>query len=320
MATRQSPLPQLAGTPFVTDGGLETTLIFREGWDMPFFAAFGLLRSTKGREALIRYFAEYVALAGQHGCGVVLESPTWRANPEWGWRLGYTLDERATANREAIALLSEVVDAVSQSAGAQVISGCIGPRGDGYVAGNTMSVPEARAYHEWQVGIFAHTAADMVCAMTMTTAEEATGVVLAAQTHGMPAAISFTTETNGCLPSGQTLEDAILQVDAATGAYAAYFMINCAHPDHFRTALASGAPWLQRLRGVRANASRMSHAELDAAEELDDGNPEELGQIYAEMLARHGRLNILGGCCGTDARHIASIASACQPLFTRLLH
>lgn len=319
MTNKQEPLPQLGSFPFLTDGGLETTLIFRDGFDLPLFAAFSLLRSKAGRQALSRYFLEYIQLAQRHGCGVILESPTWRANPEWGWQLGYTLDELADANRDAIGLLEDVVSPLATAVGKRILSGCVGPRGDGYVADHVMSVSEALAYHEWQIGVFATTAADMVCAMTMTTAAEATGVALAAKKHGIPAAISFTTETNGRLPSGQELGEAISQVDEASAGYPAYYMVNCAHPDHFRFTLKEGEPWLHRLRGVRANASRMSHAELDATENLDDGDPAELGRIYAEMHDRHGRLNILGGCCGTDARHIDAIATACVPLFTRLV-
>lgn len=320
MTSRLSPLPQLGSSLFVTDGGLETTLLFREGLELPLFAAFSLLQSQTGRAALSRYFLEYLRLAECQGCGIILESPTWRANPEWGWRLGYTLDELATANREAIALLSEVIKPFSTATGPRIRSGCIGPRGDGYIVDHAIPVAEALAYHEWQIGVFATTEADMVCAMTMTSAEEAAGVALAAQKHNMPVAISFTTETDGCLPSGQRLGDAITQVDDTTAGYPAYYMVNCAHPDHFRFALEDGATWLQRLRGIRANASRMSHAELDASENLDDGDPVELGEIYAEMHARHKNFNILGGCCGTDTRHIDAIAAACAPLFPQRSH
>ncbi len=319
MTGRLVPLPQLGASLFVTDGGLETTLVFRDGLDLPLFAAFSLLRSQSGRAALSHYFLEYLRIAEHQGCGIILESPTWRANPEWGWRLGYTLAELATANRDAIDLLSEVIKPFTTATGARIRSGCIGPRRDGYVVNHVMPVAEALAYHEWQIGVFATTEADMVCAMTMTTAEEASGVALAAQKHNMPVAISFTTETDGRLPSGQGLGDAITQVDDVTAGYPAYYMVNCAHPDHFRFALEDGKPWLQRLRGIRANASRMSHAELDASEHLDDGDPVELGRIYAEMHARHKGLNILGGCCGTDTRHIGAIAAACTPLFSRLL-
>lgn len=320
MAIRRSPLPQLGTAPFVTDGGLETTLVFRDRLDIPHFAAFCLLRSQNGREALAHYFTEYLRLAEHHRCGLILESPTWRANPEWGWRLGYTLDDLAAANRDAVCLLNEVIGPTQTTSATRIRSGCIGPRGDGYVAGRAMSVDEAFAYHEWQAGVFASTEADMVCAMTMTSAEEASGVALAAKKHHMPVAISFTTETDGRLPSGQGLGAAIQQVDLVTATYPAYYMVNCAHPDHFRDAFEDGEPWLQRLRGVRANASRMSHAELDASTDLDDGDPAELGKIYAEMHVRHRGLNILGGCCGTDARHIEAIAAACMPLFTGLVN
>lgn len=319
MSRRVSPLPQLGASLFVTDGGLETTLVFREGLDLPFFAAFSLLRSQAGRAALARYFTQYLQLAESHGCGIILESPTWRANPDWGWKLGYSLDELAAANRDAIALLNEVSEPFATANGAVIRSGCLGPRGDGYVADRVMPVAEALAYHDWQIGVLAATEADMICAMTMTTAEEASGVALAAQKHRMPVAISFTTEVNGRLPSGQSLGQAITQVDDATAIYPDYYMINCAHPDHFLLALEEDAPWLQRLRGVRANASRKSHAELDSSESLDDGDPVELGRIYAEMRARHKSINVLGGCCGTDTRHIDSIAAACTPSFSRLL-
>lgn len=320
MTNRKPPLAQLGSAPFLTDGGLETTLAFHEGLDIPLFAAFSLLRSPTGRQAMARYFTGYLQIAARHGCGVILESPTWRANPQWGWRLGYTLDELAQANREAIALLDEVIAPFASAPGERIRSGCIGPRGDGYVAGEAMPVAEARAYHAWQIGVFADTPADMVCAMTMTTAEEATGVALAARQHDMPVAISFTTETDGNLPSGQALGEAIGRVDDATAGYPAYYMVNCAHPDHFRFVLDEEQPWLARLRGVRANASRMSHAELDASDTLDDGDPAELGQLYADLRARHGRLTIMGGCCGTDTRHVEAIAAACVPLFTRLVH
>lgn len=319
MPHRTHALPQLEGRPFLTDGGLETTLVFRDGWDLPLFAAFRLLTSATGRAALAGYFQEYLDLAQRHGAGIVLESPTWRANPDWGWRLGHTLDQLAQANRDALALLAEVSAPFVTAGGTRVLSGCIGPRGDGYVADRTMPVAEAQAYHAWQIGVLADTEADMVCAMTMTSAEEASGVALAAQAADMPAAISFTTETDGCLPSGQPLGEAITQVDALSGAYPAYYMVNCAHPDHFRAALDTDAPWLRRLRGIRANASRMSHAELDAADTLDSGDPDDLAALYAQLCGRLGTLNVLGGCCGTDVRHLHAMARTCLPLFRHLV-
>jgi S-methylmethionine-dependent homocysteine/selenocysteine methylase len=306
----RSELPQLKGDLFLTDGGLETTLIFHRGIDLPAFAAFDLLKDEQGTEALRRYYAPYAELAREHGVGLVLESPTWRANPDWATQLGYTLDRLDFVNRQSIALLEAIRDSYETDRTPVVISGCVGPRGDGYVAGALMTAEEAEAYHVIQIGTFAGTAADMVCAITMTYAEEAIGVARAARANGMPVAISFTLETDGRLPSGQPLAEAIAQVDDETGGGPDYFMINCAHPTHFEDVLEPGAPWLDRIRGLRANASRKSHAELDESTELDEGDPVELATQYQALGARLPSLTVLGGCCGTDHRHVGEICTA----------
>ncbi|UCE88274.1 MAG: homocysteine S-methyltransferase family protein [Pseudomonadota bacterium] len=311
MPKYRKALPQLSGDVFLTDGGLETTLIFHDGLELPEFAAFVLLESTTGREALLRYFRHYAALARERRVGFVLESPTWRASSAWGAKLGYAPDALARLNREAIELLSRVRDEYETERSPMVISGCMGPRGDGYRADEKMSIQEAQDYHADQIETFTDTEADMVSAFTVPYVEEGIGFVRAATAAQIPTVVSFTVETDGCLPSGQTLGDAIEQLDDATGGATAYFMINCAHPTHFADALPVDAPWLQRLRGVRANASRMSHAELDEAEELDDGNPVQLGGESRDLRARLTHLNILGGCCGTDHRHIEAICDQC---------
>jgi S-methylmethionine-dependent homocysteine/selenocysteine methylase len=304
-------LPQLDGGLFLTDGGLETTLIYHEGFELPLFAAFTLLDSERGRAALRAYFDRYVGMAREHGHGFVLESPTWRANPDWGKKLGYDRDRLAAANHASIQMLHDIRAAHAMSKMPLVISGCIGPRGDGYDPGTLMSPWEAQAYHAWQIGIFKDAGADLVSAFTLTNIAEAIGVACAAKAAHMPCVFSFTLETDGRLPTGESLAQAIETVDRETGSAPIYYMINCAHPDHFRGALAGGARWMQRLRGIRANASRKSHAELDNSTELDAGNPHELGEIYAELRARFPQLNVLGGCCGTDHRHVQCISAAC---------
>jgi S-methylmethionine-dependent homocysteine/selenocysteine methylase len=311
MARYRSALPQLGGRLFLTDGGIETTLIFLEGLELPDFAAFHLLKTPEGTAALRKYYRTYAAIAQKHGAGLVLESATWRANPDWAKRLGYSADELAAANRKSIELLEEIAREFENDQSPMVISGCVGPRGDGYVPGDAMSAEEAEAYHSEQIGVFAGTAADMVCAVTMNYANEATGIARAARKAGMPVALSFTVETDGKLPTGQSLESAIGEVDAATSGYPAYYMINCAHPTHFDFVLDSGSGWQKRIRGLRANASRRSHAELNEAPDLDAGNPEELGAQYAALRDRLPALNVMGGCCGTDHRHVESIAAAC---------
>lgn len=311
MTAYRTHLPQLNGNLFLTDGGLETTLIFLEHEELPLFAAFDLMKTIRGKEALRRYFDRYAKIARTHGTGFILESPTWRASTDWGDKLGYSKEALAVVNRESIELMVEVRNANASSSAPFVISGCIGPRGDGYDPGKIMSVSEARAYHSRQIEVFADSEADMVAAITMTNTPEAIGIAEAAAEAGMPSAISFTVETDGRLPTGETLANAINAVDDATGGAPAYYMINCAHPTHFERMLNGGARWLKRVRGIRANASRRSHQELNDSTDLDDGNPKELGAQYRSLLDRLPQLAVLGGCCGTDHRHIEEIGRAC---------
>jgi S-methylmethionine-dependent homocysteine/selenocysteine methylase len=297
-------LPQLGGGPFITDGGLETVLIFEYGLELPDFAAFVLLDDQDGREALRSYYESYLAIARERGAGLVLDIPTWRANADWGERLGYSAEAVADVNRRAVAFLEELRDEHDVEL---VISGCIGPRGDGYQVGAAMTFDEAEAYHAAQVSTFAATTADLVTALTMTYADEAAGIVRAADKAGIPSVISFTLETDGRLPSGQSLRDAVAEVDKQTNGAAAYYMVNCAHPTHFEHVLADGG--LERVRGLRANASVKSHAELDEAEELDQGDPRELAQQYRSLRVLWPHLTVVGGCCGTDHRHVDEICA-----------
>jgi S-methylmethionine-dependent homocysteine/selenocysteine methylase len=304
-------LPQMRDAIFLTDGGLETTLIFLEGIELPDFAAFDLLRTREGRAAIERYYAAYVAIAKRDRRGLILESATWRSNPEWGAKLGYSPEALDAVNVEAIDLIREIRDAEETAESPMVLSGCIGPRGDGYAPDRFMSAAEAEDYHGRQVRVFEAAGADMVAAITMTYLEEGVGIARAAKAAGIPAAISFTVETDGCLRSGTSLAEAIERCDAATGGYPAYYMVNCAHPTHFRDRLTGGG-WLDRIGGIRANASRMSHAELDEAPELDAGDPRELAQDYRALMAVLPKLRVLGGCCGTDHRHVGEISHACE--------
>jgi S-methylmethionine-dependent homocysteine/selenocysteine methylase len=303
-------LPQLGGDLFLTDGGIETVLIFHEGLDLPAFAAFDLLKDGDGTDRLRSYYTPYVRLARERGVGFVLESPTWRASPRWAEQLGYDREQLDILNRKAIALLEQIRAEHEEGGPPLVISGCIGPQDDGYNPTELLSAEAAQEYHSTQIGTFADTAADMVTAITMTYADEAIGIARAAAQAGIPAAISFTVETDGRLPSGQALGEAIEQVDRETGASPSYYMINCAHPTHFASVVEEGDGWRERIRGLRANASTRSHAELDEAEELDEGDPADLGARYAELREQLPRLCVLGGCCGTDHRHIAEIRDA----------
>ena len=305
-------LPQLQ-RPFLTDAGLETDIVFNRGIDLPHFASITLLRSESGRSALDQYFRGFLELAQRFGSGLILESATWRASPDWAEPLGLTRDDLDGLNREAIAMLTGLRDQHASRANPIIVSGCIGPRGDGYDPGRIMSAEEAENYHLHQASILMAAGADMLSAITMTNVPEAIGVTRAARRIEAPVAISFTVETDGRLPTGEDLRDAVRAVDEATGAGPAYYMINCAHPTHFASSLERDADWTARIRGVRANASRCSHAELDTMTELDRGDPTELAALHRQLRDSFPQITILGGCCGTDLSHVRAIAEACLP-------
>ena len=284
---------------------METTLIYHDGIELPDFAAFTALASDEGRAALAAYYDAYLTVAETRDLPIVLDTPTWRASSDWGARLGYSTEQLADVNRDSVAFLRE---ACAGRSARVLISGAIGPRGDGYVAGETMTTADAGAYHAPQIKAFAGAGVDLVSPITMTYAEEAAGIASAATRAGVPVAVSFTVETDGTLPSGQLLGEAIAQVDAETDSAPVHYMVNCAHPTHFGHVLAATPPG--RVRGVRVNASSKSHAELDESTELDMGDPFELAEDVANLRGRGADLTVFGGCCGTDHRHIDALAAA----------
>ncbi|WP_309650577.1 homocysteine S-methyltransferase family protein [Nocardioides sp.] len=301
----------LGGNDFVTDGGLETDLIFNHGLDLPEFAAFPLVDDAAGRALLRDYFQGYVEIARRAGSGLLLETPTWRANPDWGLRVGYDRRSLDLANRQAVHLLTEL-RAERPVDGPVLISGTVGPRGDGYVAGEHTDPDEAAAYHAPQLAALASAGADLATAYTLTGTGEAIGVVRAAREVGLPVAISFTVETDGRLPDGSTLADAVAVVDAVDAPD--WFLVNCAHPLHVEPGLAGraddgtgGGAWLDRIVGLRPNASTLTHAELDASEVLDPGDLDLLASSFEHLRALLPQLQVVGGCCGTDVRHVARL-------------
>ncbi len=296
------------GRLYLADGGMETTMIFDEGIELPEFASFLLLESERGRAALVNYYRAYIAIARRHGLGFTLDTPTWRANRDWGAKLGYDAEALDTINRAAVDLAAHVRATEETESTPIAICGTIGPRGDAYHPGNLTSPDQAESYHGEQITTFKDTDADMVGAFTLAYAEEAIGIVRAAAAAKTPVTISFTVETDGRLPSGQAVQDAIAQVDEATDRAAEYFMINCAHPSHFAAQIERGGEWLARLGGIRPNASRKSHAELDRADTLDRGDPNELAASYSRLKPALPQLRVLGGCCGTNPAHIDRIA------------
>jgi homocysteine S-methyltransferase len=299
-----------AGETFVTDGGLETVLVFHDGMELPHFAAFDLLSTGSGTTRLRAYYEDFLRVAVDRGVGFVYEAPTWRASPDWAQRLGHDDDRLEQLLRAAVRLGADLRAAFETDRTPILVSGCLGPRGDGYDASERMTPDAAERYHAFAVRTFAAAGADLATAMTITYAEEAVGIVRAAAAADLPVVISFTVETDGRLPSGQELGAAIGQVDDETGAAPLHYLVNCAHPTHFERVLETDARWPQRIGGVRANASTRSHAELDESETLDEGDPADLAARYAQLRRRLPQATLVGGCCGTDVRHVEQALDA----------
>jgi S-methylmethionine-dependent homocysteine/selenocysteine methylase len=310
MPKYRTALPQLTMSTFMTDGGLETDLIFNHGLELPEFAAFDLLKNEEGKQTLRQYFQDYLNISKKQCGGFVLEAPTYRANPDWALKIGYSLESLDEALRISVQELEQLRREYETEDFKIAISVCIGPRGDGYSPDNKMSIESAEVYHSYQIKRVADTNADLVSALTMNYNEEAIGIVKAARKHGIPVVISYTVETDGKLPSGQSLEEAITTLDNLTDNYVSYYMINCAHPDHFSAVLDPNSTWAKRIKGLRANASTKSHAELDESETLDAGDKDQLAKKYQELRSLLPNLNVIGGCCGTDHSHLNKICEA----------
>ena len=308
MSKYRNDLPQISGDLFLRDGGLETTLLFKKGFALPAFASFNLIKDEDGRKAISDNCRSFAAVARDYSMGLILGTPTWRASRVWGEKLGYTDKTLAEAIYQSVDLIKKIRDDYEDATTPIVIEGTMGSRADGYNPEEFMSAEQAQEYHSTQIGTFVDTDVDIVTAFTLTYVDEAVGIVNAAKYAKIPVAISFTLETDGRLPTGTSLVDAIEQVDTATGGGPDYYMINCVHPIHFRDVLASGEPQLKRIRGLMANASSKSHQELNESTELDEGNPVELAEQLLNIKKGVPWVNILAGCCGTDTRLAKAVA------------
>lgn len=265
-----TPSPLLSRGPVVTDGGLETDLVFHQGVDLPEFAALPLVEDDAGASLLRRYYDGYADVARRAGRALLLESATWRANPDWAAKVGYDAQALDRVNRASIDLVARQRDAYADLVDVLLV-GAMGPRGDGYVAGETPDPDEAADYHSAQVRSFVRAGADLVSAITLTSPQEAMGVVRAARDSGIPVGIGFTVGTDGRLPDGMPLRQAVETVDAADAPD--WFLVNCAHPSHIARAFdgergSSGSPacaptprtsptpsWTRRRSSTRATST-----------------------------------------------------------------
>ena len=309
-------LPNRTEGAFITDGGLETFLIFNENIELPYFASFPLLSADGTRVTLAKYYKTYADLAIKNDLGFIFESPTWRANPDWASQLGYDKSALANINSDAIAFMKSIRNEYANPANF-LVSGCIGPRGDGYFISQKMTSEQADSYHNEQIEVFSQSDADLINAMTMTYPEEAIGITLSAKRNNIPVVISFTTETDGKLPNGMSIEQAIKTVDQATESGPIYYAINCSHPSHFATLLNTNQSWAKRIQCIRSNASCLSHEELDQCDHLEEGDPVDFGLQHQHLAHSLSSLNVFGGCCGTSTKHIEQLVKSCRNLFVQ---
>lgn len=294
----------------ITDGGIETHMIFLLGRELKNFALFECLKDPDGKAKLTQMYKSYLKCAQDRCCKMQLGSPTWRASSDHMAGMGYDVTEVAEYNRRGVEFMRSFREAHSDSGVHLTISGDVGPRGDGYVPDSIMTIVEAKEFHSLNIGGLSSGGAELIQALTINYWQEAAGIVLAAKDVSLPVTISFVVETDGKLVHGMALQEAIQNVDEATNGYATHFGINCAHPTHFSSTLADmDTNSCARIKQIRVNASKCTHAELDEAEELDCGDVEGLAKEVAHLKLKHG-LTTVGGCCGTDNRHIEAMAKS----------
>ena len=309
MSAKRPALPNETSRIFLTDGGTETWLIYKAGLDLPNFSSFHLLNDPAASKQIKSYYRAFADIAVEHGTAFIFDSLTYRASRDWGALLGFSEAALVEMNLMALDFYRGVAKEAGLAGDDVVISGCVGPKGDAYELNEALTADGAQDYHQRQVDTFKAGNADIVTALSLSSSQEAIGIVRAAQSAGLPSAISFLVEKDHCLQSGESLRAAIETVDQETDSAAAYFMINCAHPIDFGPALKS-QEWVTRIHGIRANASKAEHSFLNLLGQLDEGDPDELASEYASLRSQFPDMNVFGGCCGTDFSHVRKISSA----------
>ena len=300
--------PRLENKFYLTEGGVETEVMYKWGYELPEFAMFPLLDNPEADAVIRNMFRRYLDVAAEQNTGLLLNGHDYRASPDWAAKLGYSAEGLRDMQRRTIQFLDDMRTEYAGRVSDVYIAACIGPRGDAYGTGGEITVDEAEDYHSLQLQNLDGTAADMAVAATFNNIPEAIGVIRAASEKGMPIGVSLTLTPEGRLRSGPSLREAIENVDEATDGRAAWFGTNCSHPLEFEPALYDAGPWLERLRYIRPNAARMDKIALCSLGHLEDGDPVELGEQMGEVARRLPNADIIGGCCGTDERHLSEIA------------
>ncbi|WP_286238828.1 homocysteine S-methyltransferase family protein [Neptuniibacter halophilus] len=295
------------GRLYLTEGGTETEIMYKYGFELPHFAMFPLLDNPAAVTKMRDMFRYYLDVVAKHKLCALIGGLDYRASPDWGKLLGYSDAGLAEANLQSIDFLRDVAAEYAHDIEQTLIQGLIGPRGDAYQQGHTITAEAAEDYHAIQLTTLKKAGVDLALAITFNNVEESIGVARAAKTIGVPLAISLTLNRNSTLGDGTPLADAIEQIDQATDHSVEFYSINCSHPIEYEPAI-DGGPWLQRVRGVRPNASKMEKVALCKIGHLESGDPVELGEQCGELAKRYPHMDIWGGCCGTWDQHLDQIA------------
>lgn len=296
------------GELFLTEGGTETEIMYKHGFELPEFAMFPLLENPIAVTAMRDMFRSQLDVAAEFAMSMLLTGIDYRASPDWGAKLGYSPHGLAQANIQSIEFLRELAGEYNGQIPRTLIGGTIGPRGDAYQLNRTITAAEAEDYHSVQLATLKQAAVDFACAATFNNIPEAVGVARAAKKIGVPLIVSLTVDSSSRLKSGPTVADAIQAIDfEAADAAPISYLLNCSHPVEFEPALTAG-PWTSRLHGFRPNASKMEKLALCKLGHLEEGDPVELGRLMGGLARRYPHMNVWGGCCGTGDTHLRAIA------------
>jgi homocysteine S-methyltransferase len=304
----QTTFPVRSGEAlFLTEGGIETELMYKWRFELPHVAVFPLLDNPDAVAVMRGIYRRSLDVAAAHGMSAMLTGLDYRASPDWGGLPGYSQEALVEANHQAIDFLRELAREYNDDLPRVLVGGIIGPRGDAYELNRTITADAAEDYHATQLTTLKQADVDFAAAMTFNNIPEAIGVARAATTIGVPLVISLTVDSTSRLKSGPTVAEAVETIDAETDGAPACYMLNCSHPVEFEPGLTDG-DWIRRLRGFRPNASKMEKIALCQIGHLEEGDPVELGRLMGDLARRYPHMDIWGGCCGTGTVHLGEIA------------
>lgn len=301
-----------SGTPIITDGGIETRIMFETNLSMdPELQVAALVPDPDGAAALRSIYESYIKAAGEFGLPIVIGTPTFRASLNFARRAGHGGEESVRElNVGAVRLLRQLREDSDHRP--IFIAGVIGPSGDAYTPGDALGAPEAAAYHRLQTEVLAEEGVEFLFAPTFPAVDEALGVAMAMGRSGLPYVVSFVLDTAGRVLDGTPLTAAIERIDNEALPPPLYYSISCVYPDVAARALEDAArdskTLVGRIAELKANGSPLGTDELVRLDHIEATPPEPFAELLWSLHESHPVLRVIGGCCGTDDRHIRALA------------